>query len=83
MANKGKTYLTEKDLQEHPIWARSDMDDLIYPVFGPEDFPDNPTRLKIRADFTTANGIAIKGYICGIKNFFSITLFLEKRKTRV
>lgn len=45
--NKGKTHLTEKDLQEHPIWARSDIDDLIYPVFGPEDFPDDPRSLKI------------------------------------
>jgi hypothetical protein len=75
MTNKGKTYLTEKDLQEHPIWVDSDEDDLIYPVFGPEDFPENSTRLIIRADFTAANGMPFKGYICGIRNIFSITLF--------
>jgi hypothetical protein len=77
MTNKGKTYLTEKDLQEHPIWARSEEDDLIYPVFCPEDFPDDSRSLKIRADFTTANGMTLKGYICGIENIFGAALFWD------
>jgi hypothetical protein len=75
--SKGKPYLTEKDLQEHPIWARSEEDDLIYPVFGPEDFPDDSRSLKIRADFTTPNGMTLKGYICGIRNIFGVALFWE------
>lgn len=75
MANKGKTYLAEKDLQDHPVWVISRVDDLIYPVFGPEDFPEENGDLIIRAIFKTVGGITFQGYIFGLQNIFTIAIF--------
>lgn len=76
MENKiGKTYLTEQDFANHPIWKFSDVDDLAHPIFGLEDFPEDSSDLRIRADFITTQGVKLKGAIGGIKNIFCIVIY--------
>jgi hypothetical protein len=77
---KGKAYLTEKDLQNHSIWIRHESDDLIYPVLGLDDLPEDmsPTHLKIKAKFKVPNGLEFNGYIMGIKNIYCIVIFWEQ-----
>jgi hypothetical protein len=73
----GKSYLTEQDLQQHSIWIEHEDDDLTYPVYSLNDLPENMqiNKLRIRATFTTRDGIALKGYIVGLKNIFCIVIF--------
>ncbi len=74
---QGKTYLTSKDLKKHSIWKFNDIDDLIYPITCREDFPENSFDLKIRTKFITPSGIELFGYIVGIKDVYTITLYVE------
>lgn len=75
--NFKKEYLTEQDLNNHPIWKRDEVDDFIYPVNRPDDFPDDSRNLYIRSIFTTRAGISFKGFIIGIKNICSIAIFCK------
>jgi len=74
---KGKEYLTKQDLQQHSIWIEHDVDELTYPVTGAEDLPENIglNDLRIRAYFITPNGIELNGYIIGLKNVTTHTLY--------
>lgn len=78
----GKEYLTEKDFIEHSIWIMHQSDDLYYPVLGPDDLPHDMRLddLRIRAIFTTKNEKIFNGYLVGLKNIFSIGIFLANRK---
>ncbi len=77
---KGKRYLTEKDLQNHSIWVMHESDDLLYPVFGLDDLPEEMylIDLKIRAKFKAPNGLEFNGYIVGVKNIYCIAIFWEQ-----
>ncbi len=77
---KGRSYLTKNDLDSYSLWIAREEDDLIYPVYGPDDFPEYMSMydLKVRANFLTKNDIELKGYIVGLKNIYCIVIFIEK-----
>jgi hypothetical protein len=66
-----------QDLKQHSIWKFNDVDDLTYPVISAEDFPENSFDLKIRSKFFTPTGIELLGYIVGVKNIYTITLYVR------
>lgn len=76
---KGREYLTLKDLKSHSIWKCSRSDDLMYPVTSAEEFPEDSFDLSIRAIFTTPEGIEFLGYLVGIKNIYSIAIYVGDR----
>lgn len=75
----GRPYLTLDDLKKFSIWRFSDVDDLIYPVTSHEDIPENSFDLKIRAKFFTQSGTELLGYIVGIENIYTVTLYVEDK----
>ena len=75
--NKGKQYLTLEDLKQYSIWKTSDIDDLDYPVTCSDDFPEDQYDLSIRTIFTTPSGIKLMGFLVGIKNVFSIAIYVD------
>lgn len=76
---KGKEYLTKQDFQQHSVWIEHDEDDLTYPVYGADDFPENMTLndLRIRTRFITATGLELNGYIIGLKDIYCVAIFLD------
>ena len=78
---KGKELLTEQDFNQQSIWIRHQSDDLLYPVYGPEDFPEDMAMedLCVRATFSTQNGEIFHGYIVGLKNIYCIVIFFENK----
>lgn len=79
---KGKAYLTLHDLNSYSIWKFNDLDDLTYPVTCAEDFPEVAFDLRIRVKFFTPKGIELMGYIVGVKNIYSIAIFIGDQKFR-
>ena len=74
---KGKGYLTLKDLKQHSMWKNDEMDDLLYPVMSRDDIPEDQYDLLIRAIFTTPSGVELLGNLVGIKNVFSIAIYVD------
>ncbi len=74
LEDNAREYLTAKDLEDHPLWFFDDVEKLIYPVIVKKDFPADPADLWIRADFTTAKGLKLKGYIVGFENISGLAV---------
>lgn len=75
--SQGKSYLTLRELEQHSIWKFNDIDDLNYPVNCTEDFPENNLDLRIRTKFTTPSGLEFLGCIVGVKNIYSIAIYVR------
>ena len=74
---KGLPYLTEKDLDSHPIWVERGEEDYYYPVYGPDDFPEDDRCLQIKAEFTSPNNMKFKGAIAGLFDIICIKIFIK------
>lgn len=75
--NQGRGYLTLSDLKQHSIWKCDEIDDLMYPVISADDFPEDIFDLSIRALFTTPCGVELLGYLVGVKNIYSIAIYVS------
>ena len=78
----GKDYLTSQDIKAFSIWKFNDVDDLNYPVTSTDDFPEGEFDLRIRTNFFTPKGMEFIGYIVGIRNIYSIAIYIEGQKFR-
>jgi hypothetical protein len=76
---KGKSYLVKNDFDLSPIWKFCQTDDLTYPVFNYDDFPDDSRDLCIKAQFNTPTNLKFEGYIVGVKNIFCIAIYLNNQ----
>lgn len=70
-------------LEEHyntfPMWRYNDENNLYYPIISPDEFPEDSRDLSIKTTFISPIGIIFHGYIVGVKNIFSIGVFINNK----
>ena len=72
---EGVEILEEGHFSKCPIWCLEE--DLFYPVTTPDEMPEDPGDVRIKANFCTARGLHFSGYIVGFEKVFSIGVFVN------
>jgi len=75
---KGLEIINKAEFGRHAVWRFDEDSDLLYPVDHPDDMPDNPRDVQIRAVFFTPIGEELEGHIVGIDNVFCIGIFVNE-----
>lgn len=77
LLESGVTLLERHHLDKHSLWRDDQDKNLYFPVRTPNDMPDNPGDLLIKANFITPIKINFSGYIKGINKGIDKLLYIN------
>lgn len=69
--------LTRQDLEEYPVWCPDETQENLQPVLNPEPLPDDLGLLLVKADFETADGLELAGYVVVDESVYVVNILLD------